>query len=120
MSSKSFGDHGEELARQHLIKKGFVILESNWRCARAEIDIIARTPSLLIFVEVKTRQNNWAGEPWQFVSIQKQKLLIRAANSYLQKCVNDDPALRFDVVSVIVNKAGTHLEHLENAFYPML
>jgi putative endonuclease len=37
---RSLGEWGESVAANFLQKKGYKILERNWRCARGEIDII--------------------------------------------------------------------------------
>ena len=57
------GKRGEQLAVSFLEKKGYQILATNWRHRRAEIDIIAMDEDVLVFVEVKTRNNNNFGEP---------------------------------------------------------
>ena len=49
------GQMGEALATDFLRKKGFSILERNWRYRKSEIDIICKQDSVLVFVEVKTR-----------------------------------------------------------------
>ncbi len=114
------GEKGEKWALEHLREKGYEILDTNWRFGKAEIDIIARTGHYLCFVEVKLRANNWAGEPYQFVGRQKQQLLIRAADRYIRRFGAEKDEARFDVVSIIHNNEYTRIEHLENAFYPML
>ena len=35
------GNIGEQLAREYLEKKGFAIMETNWRKGKYEVDIIA-------------------------------------------------------------------------------
>ena len=49
---------GEQLAVEYLIKKGYVILEKNFRFEKHEIDIIAKDKQVLIVVEVKTRSTS--------------------------------------------------------------
>ena len=56
MTNKIIGKVGEDIAKNFLIKKGYKILEMNYRFSRvAEIDIIATKKDILHFVEVKTR-----------------------------------------------------------------
>jgi putative endonuclease len=57
------GKFGEDLATEFLIKKGYKILERNYRHRRSEIDIIAEFNNEIIFVEVKTRHENYIIEP---------------------------------------------------------
>ena len=109
------GKEGEKLALNYLQKKGFQILENNWRYLKAEIDIIAVTEKFLVIVEVKTRNNNYFGNPEEFVSQKKIKLLVTAANEYVVSN-NLDMEVRFDIISVILNKKETKITHLENAF----
>ena len=110
------GRKGEELAANHLSGKGYKILERNWRRGRNEIDIIARDGNFVVIVEVKTRESNAFGEPEMSVTREKQKALIRAANSYiLYKDIHDE--VRFDIVSIIIGKGKEVINHIEDAFY---
>jgi len=111
------GIRGEQIAVNHLEKNGYTIVEKNWRFGRAEIDIIAQKENTLAVVEVKTRTTNWFGNPQEFVTTKKKKLLIGAANEYVIK-KDLDVDVRFDIIAVIINKKGTSLEHIEDAFYP--
>ena len=49
------GHQGEQLAVDYLLKQGYSILARNYRFQKAEIDIIAQKNSVLIILEVKTR-----------------------------------------------------------------
>jgi len=111
------GKKGEEIARQYLEKEGFIILETNWRHEKDEIDIIARDGDELVVVEVKTRRNNFFGEPEEAVSDQKEEFIIRATDAYLIE--NDlDIDTRFDIISIILNKKEQKIRHIKDAFYP--
>lgn len=46
-NKKAFGDWGEDIAVNFLEKKGFTILQRNFRAERGEIDIIARRETAL-------------------------------------------------------------------------
>ncbi len=109
------GVKGEELAASFLIKKGYSILETNWRFKNLEADIIATFDKTLIVVEVKTRNSNYFGEPETFVNKQKQKNLIKTANEYIIR-KNLDLEVRFDIVSVILGNSQTKINHIEDAF----
>jgi putative endonuclease len=52
---KETGNLGEKLARDFLKKKGYKIVETNYRCADGEMDIIAKQKDCLVFVEVRTK-----------------------------------------------------------------
>ncbi|WP_272150754.1 YraN family protein [Tenacibaculum aiptasiae] len=109
------GKKGEELAIAYLQEKGYVILEKNYRFQKAEIDIIAKKAEVLIVVEVKTRSTSYFGSPQDFISSKKVKLLVAAADNYInEKDLNVE--LRFDVIALIKEKEKFKMEHLENAF----
>lgn len=105
------GDLGEEKASELLSKKGYKIIETNYRFKKAEIDIIAKNDLFLVFIEVKTRKNNNFGNPEEFVSERKIELFQETAEHYmLDNKINLN--LRFDIISVI----GNEIEHFEDAF----
>jgi len=110
------GAFGEQLAANYLRKHNYNILERNYRFQRAEIDIIAQKDDQLIIVEVKTRNSDFFGNPQDFVTSSKIKLLVKAADEYIIS--NDlDLEVRFDIIAVLKNKDLERLEHFENAFY---
>lgn len=112
------GQKGEEMAAKFLEEKGYTILETNWRFMNLEADIIAEISKTLVIAEVKTRKSNYFGEPESFVTKQKQKNLIKAANAYVER-KQLDLEVRFDIVSVVLND-NTSIKHIEDAFYPLL
>jgi putative endonuclease len=113
------GNQGEEIARAHLLKLGYSILEKNWRHKHLEIDIIASINDTLIVVEVKLRANAFFGNPEEFVTLSKQKKLIKAADFYIKEN-NYNWETRFDIVAIIQNSNELKIEHIEGAFYPTL
>jgi putative endonuclease len=106
------------MASDHLSRKGFAILDLNWRSGRNEIDIVARSGEIVVFVEVKTRATDFFGEPKETVSKAQQKRLIQAANDYMEQNEVELEA-RFDVISIVKNNDIERVEHLEDAFFPM-
>jgi putative endonuclease len=117
--NKELGRKGEELTCAYLQKKGFEILQRNFIHDRAEVDIVAEKEGMIVFVEVKTRMSAYLTDPAQLVSLKKQKQIIKAADAWIKKLRPNDPA-RFDVVIVVTNMQYTTIEHIEDAFYPML
>jgi len=110
------GKKGEQLATDFLVKKGYNIVERNYRFEKAEVDIIAKQKDTLAIIEVKTRSSIDFGNPQDFVKPSQIKRLVKAVNEY----VNDNDLnvdVRFDIIAII--KDGNHykIEHLENAFY---
>ncbi len=117
-SHNDLGDHGESMAQAYLQKKGYQILEKNWRYKRAEIDIIALDKSSLVFVEVKTRSTSQFGRPEEFISFKKQQLLADAAMVYIES-INHEQELRFDIISVESTLTQIRkIDHFEDAFFP--
>ena len=111
MTTKKIGDRGEQQAVQFLTERGYAILERNYRDKRSEVDIIAQTGHLLVFVEVKTRKNALFGYPEQFVDPKKIDLLHRAATAY-QEQINWQDDIRFDIIAI----TDGVLEHFEDSF----
>lgn len=109
------GKEGEELAVNHLLEKGYEILEQNWRYLKAEIDIIAQTGTTLAVVEVKTRSTNEFGNPQDFVNPKKIKLLVSATNEYVTQR-DLDVEVRFDIIAITKTNSKIEIEHLEDAF----
>lgn len=111
------GKEGEQIAVDLLLQKGYTIIDRNWRFQKAEIDIIAQIESkTLVVVEVKTRSNSFIGNPEEFVTKKKIKLLVKAANEYIVS-KNLDVEVRFDIIAVLKNAKYQKVEHLEDAFY---
>lgn len=119
MQNQLLGRQGEQLAYTHLLKKGYHILERNWRFGKEELDIIAKKDELIVFVEVKTRENEYLGDPVEAVTLNKQKSIIRVANEYI---ISHDIDLesRFDIIGIVHNKKQTRIEHVEDAFFPTI
>lgn len=113
------GKEGEQLAVEFLAAKKLNILERNWRFKKSEIDIIATEGDEIVFVEVKTRHENYLVEPELTVSKKQQRSIINAANQYIISREIDMEA-RFDIISVVISSQGENISHLRNAFYPQL
>ena len=97
------GKQGEAAAVAFLKKKGYRILEKNFRVAAGEIDVIAEHEKAVVFIEVKTRTGLDFGHPLTAVTRSKQKKLAVLAQSFLAKHKITRRDCRFDVVSVIVS-----------------
>lgn len=113
---QSFGKLGEENAATFLVKKGYKILERNYRFKKSEIDLICLQNGLLVFVEVKTRSSKAFGNPESFVSQNQQEAIIRAAEEYMLE-KNWEGDIRFDIVAIYKKGKEEELMHFEDAFY---
>ena len=113
---QQIGKFGEDLAVEFLQKKGFLILERNFRFGKKEIDIIAQKEETIVFVEVKVGRSKNFGEPAERVTTKKQKQITEVALSYIQKNNLEGNDFRFDVITIKSGKKEPILEHFENAF----
>lgn len=110
------GKKGEKLAIDFLIENDYKILEKNYRYLKAEVDIIARKKDVLVVVEVKTRSSDYFGNPQDFITPKKIKLLVSAIDYYVVQR-DLEVEVRFDIIAIIHQKNKTKIEHLENAFF---
>jgi putative endonuclease len=111
------GQYGERVAVDYLVAQGMHLLDRNWRCSAGEIDAIVRDGPAIVFVEVKTRRSNAFGTPAEAVGWAKQARLRRLAAMWLAASGIRAPEIRFDLVSVLPQRAGAAgVEHLRSAF----
>lgn len=121
----ALGALGENAAAEYLRRRGYRILERNYRFRRNEIDIIARDRGTLCFIEVKTRTTQEKGDPLEAVTPVKQQEIIKAAKAYLAFSGSMDDDCRFDVIAVRLNGSDQgiqnpySIEHVIDAFWAM-
>jgi putative endonuclease len=114
------GRVGERLAREHLERLGYRVLERNYRTRFGELDLVVCDDVHLVFVEVKTRRAGALESSLEAVSPDKRRRVRSMAAAWLVEA-RDRPRsreLRFDVVAVTVDRNGrlVRLDHLEGAF----
>jgi putative endonuclease len=107
----------EALAEEALSRRGYEVIERNWRCAGGEIDRIAWKGRVLCFIEVRARSTAAFGSPAMTISARKKRKLLQVANAYLSRFSGlKKPMARFDVVSIVDGgHARPSLEVFENA-----
>ena len=114
---------GEEEATKMLEKKGFKVVEHNWRLGHLEIDLIAESKKEIVFAEVKARTTLFGDiRPEEYVDEDKKRRMITAGNAYI-KMRKSDKALRFDIIGIVVNPETAEITyrcHMENAFAPTM
>lgn len=110
------GKEGEEMATQFLIEKGYEIIVRNYRHKRSEIDLIVKKNNWLIFVEVKLRSSDLYGYPEDFVDYKKAKNIMEGAEQYTFEN-NWHGNVRYDIVSIRIQKDKTEIIQIEDAFY---
>lgn len=114
---REFGNEGEAIARDYLLKQGYALLETNWQYGHLEVDVIAEKDGVLVFVEVKTRSDATLSAPQAAVNRQKQQNIIRAANAYILRNKYNCEA-RFDIITVVGKGSESVIEHLPDAYGP--
>ena len=116
-TAKQHGVLGEAAAKALFLSAGYRIVAQNYRCPYGEIDLIGENGKFLVFCEVKTRTEGSLSTPKEAVDQKKQEKLTKTALTYIaEHNVSLQP--RFDVVEVVLTKAGTvkDSEWYENAF----
>lgn len=118
---RRLGAAGEQLAADHLARRGFAILDRNYRTRWGELDIVAADKRTIVFCEVKTRIGRRDGrDPLESVDARKRTQVRRMAGRWLAER-NSHPRvhdLRFDAIGVTLAPDGRllRLDHLEAAF----
>lgn len=102
MRKQVLGVKGEDLAAAYLEHAGLVIVERNFRCARGELDIIARDADTIVFVEVKTRRTAALGSPLEAVTRAKLARIRMLAGVWLSGQDEFFPSLRIDALGIII------------------
>ena len=117
MKRRATGILGEKLAKDFLKKRGYRIIETNYRCPEGEIDIVAKHKDYLVFVEVRAKKSLEFGTPEESITLTKKERLMAIASHYRQTH-NSLPSLwRIDVVAIELDQRGKllRIELIENA-----
>ena len=109
--SSSLGQQAEQQARFFLEKHNYKFVAANVRYRFAEIDLIMKKASTIVFIEVKYRKTRDFGGALAAIRPQQQRRLQLAANYYLQQH-RIKTAARFDVVAI----EDTQINWIKNAF----
>ncbi len=110
---KALGDFGERVACRHLVDRGLVVLDRNWRCPAGEIDIVALDGDVVVVCEVKTRSQARFGTPVEAITIAKADRLYRLGRAWLSEHAAPSSAVRVDVVAVLRGGRGpATVEHI--------
>lgn len=114
--NQSFGFRGEDTAVTFLEKKGYKIVARNFRTRNGEIDIIATSKQILVFIEVKTRLSTQFGTPFEAITPWKLRALIRTAEFYKATHMKLPEQMRIDAIAITLEPDGTviAIEHMEN------
>jgi putative endonuclease len=107
------GKAGEDAAVRYLEEKGYEILERNFRSKSGEVDVIAKSGEIVVFIEVKAWSTLGIEALEQGINGKKQRRIIETAKFFL--FLHREyryMAVRFDVIFA----AHQGITHLESAF----
>ncbi|OIN97883.1 YraN family protein [Candidatus Desantisbacteria bacterium CG1_02_38_46] len=112
----TLGKKGEEIALKYLKKRGYKIIECNYRSRLGEIDIIAFHKGVMAFIEVKTRGSANFGLPQESVNERKQQQIARVALNYIRHKGLSERKFRFDVVGIDFSSGKPEITLIQDAF----
>ncbi len=115
MQSNTFGKRGEIIATNYLKRKGYKILQNNYKNSIGEIDIIAKDKDYIVFVEVKTRLSRGFGDPLEVINTRKQQKIRSVATLYLRQHNLMEANCRFDAIAVL-GDGDDDVNHIVDAF----
>ncbi len=115
---KQVGNRGESLAEDYIKRKGYKIIHRNYRCKLGEIDIIAKDGDTIVFIEVRTKQNENFGSPQDSVTSTKISKISKTALNFIQEKNLSGYSYRFDFIAITFSQGKPNIEHIENAFMP--
>ena len=107
------GREGEAQAAQWLMSQGFEVVGERIKTKLGEIDLIARRPGLVVFVEVK-----WRRKPTDLDRAIDERRLARVAAAVeivAHEYATGGEDIRIDVLLLA---PGSRPRHIENAWMP--
>jgi putative endonuclease len=117
MNKHQKGRWGEDRAAKFLEERGYRIVQRNYRFDRGEIDIIARDGPDLVFVEVKTRENEAQGAAEESITPFKEAQLKKVAEGYLFEHGLEHQPCRFDIVAISIGQGEPGIRLLQNVIF---
>lgn len=118
--SSELGKRGENFACEYLERKGYKIIERNFREFWGELDIVAlQKDKTLVFIEVKTMSDLGARglRPEDQMSVGKISRFKKVAMLYAgahQNLIRDDKGWRLDVIGLTKKGEDFLINHYEN------
>lgn len=110
-AAEARGRRGEQLAAWYLRLKGWRILARRVRTPAGEIDLVAKSGSLIAFVEVKVRAT--AAELDFAIDERRLARVAAAAGMLMPVYATAGEDIRIDVILIA---PGTRPRHIENAW----
>ncbi|RJP26940.1 MAG: YraN family protein [Actinobacteria bacterium] len=116
VTNRELGAAGEDAACAFLRRKGYRIMDRNYRCSQGELDVIASKRGRLVFCEVKARSGGEIEEALGAVDAKRQGRMARAASHYLNAEGRVAKDCRFDVIALLKDGPTWKIVHVEDAF----
>ena len=117
MNNRQIGTLKEQQAAAFLVQKGFLILETNFRCRLGEIDLIAKKDNQIHFVEVKYRKNTAYGYPAEAVDYRKQFKICKVSDYYrLTHPTFNEYGCHYDVIAILGEELLLYSDAFEYQF----
>ena len=118
LMKQPLGKRGERVAERFLLKQGMIIVSRSYQDKFGEIDLIAVDDETIVFVEVKTRTSDYAGDPAEAVDDVKQAHITKTAIGYLKFHKLTECSVRFDVIAITwpAGKKRPSIKHYKSAF----
>lgn len=113
MNKRETGSVYEKQAELIILKKGYNIIEKNYKNRKGEIDIIASIDKELVFIEVKYRKTNHYGEGIESIDINKMQKIFFTALYYISQNNLENISYRFDCISFL----GNEVKWLKNVIW---
>ena len=108
------GKWGEEIAAAFVEKKGYEILQRDWKSGHHDLDIIAKDEDTLVIIEVKTRRNRLFGNPEEAIDY-KKRLSLQSAINHFVKAHHINAPVRFDIISIVGMIGSTpEIDHIKD------
>ncbi|WP_394938327.1 YraN family protein [Psychromicrobium sp. YIM B11713] len=113
LTKQELGKAGEDLAADFLSRRGFEVVDVNWRCARGEIDLVALDGDIVVVVEVKTRRSLRYGHPFEAITDTKLRRLRTLAVLWARHHGYLSSRIRIDAIAVLALRGDEpSVEHL--------
>jgi putative endonuclease len=104
------GKYGEHKTSIFLKKRGYKLLQKNWRNKHGEIDLIAKDRNCLVFIEVRTRNEKALVTGVHTISQHKKQVLKKTAYAYMNLLKQKPDHWRFDVSEVTYHQTSKKIE----------
>ncbi|MDO8592189.1 MAG: YraN family protein [bacterium] len=102
--NQNIGKFGENLAKNFLIKHGYLIMESNVKLSYQELDLVARHKGQTVFIEVKTRISQFYGPAENAMALSKLERFRKGIEMYIAKNNLDIDEIRADLITVDIDQ----------------